>query len=254
MKMDSRLARGPNVIGATGGSGTRVVARIVRHGGMFIGTDLNSSEDAIGFGEYSDRWINTFMSCQDSNSPFAGKMVEDLRNLVEKHCSPVNKSGQPWGWKEPRSIYLLPFFHNQFPALRFLHVVRDGRDIAFSKNKNQLKKHGRVLLSLPERFMSTPVKAITLWSRINLRVADYGETRLGNRYLRIRFEDLCAQPVPTVERILALFGLAGDPAEIAKIEVASPSTIGRWQSQSPQTLAKVIRAGEVALSRFGYVE
>ena len=34
---------GPNVIGATGGSGTRVVARIVRHGGMFIGTNANGT-------------------------------------------------------------------------------------------------------------------------------------------------------------------------------------------------------------------
>ena len=43
---------GPNTIGATGGSGTRVVARIVREGGMFTGTDLNAYEDALPFGEY----------------------------------------------------------------------------------------------------------------------------------------------------------------------------------------------------------
>ena len=30
--------RGPYVIGATGGSGTRVVARIVREAGLFTGT------------------------------------------------------------------------------------------------------------------------------------------------------------------------------------------------------------------------
>ena len=32
---------GPCIIGATGGSGTRVVARIAREGGMYIGTNLN---------------------------------------------------------------------------------------------------------------------------------------------------------------------------------------------------------------------
>jgi hypothetical protein len=33
---------------------------------MFIGSDLNDSEDAISFGDYSDRWINTYMRYRDS--------------------------------------------------------------------------------------------------------------------------------------------------------------------------------------------
>ena len=57
---------GPYIIGGTGGSGTRVFARIVRRGGMFIGTNLNDSEDALDFGEYSDRWINVFLSREAS--------------------------------------------------------------------------------------------------------------------------------------------------------------------------------------------
>ena len=40
---------GPYVIGATGGSGTRVTARIVRAAGVYIGTELNPYEDAVAF-------------------------------------------------------------------------------------------------------------------------------------------------------------------------------------------------------------
>ena len=43
---------GPNVIGATGGSGTRVVARLVRQAGMFIGTNLNKADDPVAIGDF----------------------------------------------------------------------------------------------------------------------------------------------------------------------------------------------------------
>ena len=56
------LDTGPAVIGATGGSGTRVVARILRDAGLFTGTELNESEDAWKLGDYSDRWINGYLS------------------------------------------------------------------------------------------------------------------------------------------------------------------------------------------------
>jgi hypothetical protein len=39
----SLLSSPPNIIGATGGSGTRVIARIVRRGGMFIGENLSAT-------------------------------------------------------------------------------------------------------------------------------------------------------------------------------------------------------------------
>ena len=58
------LRDGPGVTGATGGSGTRVVARVMRRGGMFIGTDLNVSEDALDFAAFSDRWIDRYWAAR----------------------------------------------------------------------------------------------------------------------------------------------------------------------------------------------
>lgn len=249
------LNLGPAIIGATGGSGTRVVARIVRAGGMFIGTHLNVSEDALDFGAYSDRWINTFTEKRNVSSEAAidKKMTSDLKRILEKHCAPINESPQPWGWKEPRSIYLLPFFHSQFPNLKFLHVVRDGRDMAFSTNQNQLKKHGGALLNWREKLMSRPLQSITQWSRVNLMAADFGEKNLGEQYLRIRFEDLCSQPTPSIQRIFTFFGLTGDAQEIGRLELAPPASIGRWQNQNAKTRARLETAGETALRRFGYL-
>jgi hypothetical protein len=46
---------GPSITGATGGSGTRVVARILRSAGLYTGEKLNPYEDAVELGFYSDR-------------------------------------------------------------------------------------------------------------------------------------------------------------------------------------------------------
>ena len=108
---------GPVVVGATGGSGTRVVARILRDQGLFIGSELNESEDAWKLGDYSDRWINLYLSHHGDPLPLEVRsaMAQDLRLVLEEHCACLAE-GRPWGWKEPRSIYLLPFFHAQLPA------------------------------------------------------------------------------------------------------------------------------------------
>src|SRR6266478_4900669 len=56
----------PLVIGATGGSGTRVIARIAKLAGFNLGTKLNASEDALELYAFHETWINPFTSAQRS--------------------------------------------------------------------------------------------------------------------------------------------------------------------------------------------
>ena len=248
------MVPGPNVIGATGGSGTRVVARIVRSAGMFIGTDLNDSEDSLRFGDYSDQWINRFIAQPPPDLPgdLESEMDNSLEEAIRGHLSSIGAESVAWGWKEPRSIYLLPFFHSRFPALKFLHVVRDGRDMALSSNQNQLRKHGAALLAATELATDRPGQSIALWNRINLLRADYGENQLRDHYLRIRFEDLCSDPVPVIRQILDFFELPGDPRTMAGSEVHPPGSVARWRNESPEVLEELHEIGGAALKRFGY--
>ena len=254
--MIERFANGPYIVGATGGSGTRVVARILRRGGQYIGTRVNRFEDALGFGGFSDGWINSFLeqsaAWADPSGAMRAPMVEALRVLLEEHLKPLTDADRPWGWKEPRSLYLLPFWRAQFPNLRFVHVVRDGRDMAFSTNQNQLHKHGRALLGSGPAVSAEPMRSMALWSRINLLAADYGETVLGERYLRLRFEDLCAEPAETTRGLFEFLGLDGDGPQAVASEVQPPTSIGRWRGKDPGTVAELHRIGSEALHRFGY--
>jgi hypothetical protein len=245
------LELGPALVGATGGSGTRVVARIARSAGLFIGADLNESEDAIPFGAYSDRWIDRYLPFRSRplSADLELAMGDDLDAVLSEHCAPLGDECVRWGWKEPRCMYLLPFLFDRLPALRFLHVVRDGRDMALSSNQNQLRRHADA--AGIARDLPGPVRSIALWRWINLETATFGHARLGRRYCRIRFEDLCSHPAETASEILDFLALDGDP-ERAGALVASPPTLGRWRDADAALVSALEQEAGDGLRAFGY--
>jgi len=244
---------GPSITGATGGSGTRVVARIVRTAGLYTGEKLNPYEDAVELGFYSDRWIDRYVEAGgDVGAGTYAEMEADLRGVLADHLSIVTDGAVAWGWKEPRSIYLLRFWSETMPDVRFLHFLRDGRDMAFSENQNQLTKHGAAVLGDDLRKAKTHTRSIALWNRVNLAAADFGERELGPRYMRVRFEDLCAEPAATIGAILDFFGLEGD-AEAAAAEVRPPDSLGRWQLRRRKVIDELTETAGPALERFGYL-
>jgi Sulfotransferase family len=247
------VAAGPNVIGGTGGSGTRVIARIAESAGMFIGTDLGPALDARCLKPYLTRWINDYWPYWERRLPAESEeaMVGGLQVAVMAHCATLPPATAAWGWKAPRSIFLLPFLDRHLPNLRFLHLLRDGRDMAFSSIRAPLRNHGPAVLEPAEQSLPHALRAIVLWERVNVRAADYGEQRLGSRYLRVRFEDLCRDPVAGIRRILDFFGLPAMAEDLTQF-VETPVSMGRFRAENPRLVARLEDAGGAALARFGY--
>jgi hypothetical protein len=247
----------PLIIGATGGSGTRVVARIAQKAGYNLGIYINESNDALAFRAFNDCWINRFLESQGGRTRpgvETEQMTNAFRIALAHHLDGIGPQATFWGWKAPRSIYLLPFFHTQFPRLKFIHLLRDGRDMAVSKNQNQLHKHGAQVLSWRERyFKSEPLRSILLWAKVNLRAAEFGDTNLRENYLAVRFEDLCGAPVETTTRILRFLNVDLEAEPIARTEIAVPSSIGRWRKQPSRFISKMTAAARPALEKFGYL-
>jgi hypothetical protein len=241
----------PCVIGATGGSGTRAFARLAENGGLYLGSARNQFEDALPIERFLDAWLVPFWTGGGYLPPHPSPpgMDEDFAAALREQFAGHPDAG-PRGWKCPRSLYLLPFLAQRFPDLRFLHVVRDGRDMALSSNQLQLARYGTLVLPAAEQEWPEAERSIALWGRINGLAADLGE-RLGNGYLRVRLEDLCARPVEVTRRVFRLFGLPGDPREAARL-VESPASLGRWRSADPELAARLEEIGGGALRRLGY--
>jgi hypothetical protein len=256
----------PVVIFGTGGSGTRVLQVLTDHSGYYLGTNLNRAGDALDIGHFMRRWLDRYLGKTD----WIGKMItgsdkgrfgyplamaEDFAATLEDHRDAIEDPEALWGWKAPRTILIFPFVHELFPGMRAIHLVRDGRDMAYSRNQQQMRRHAPQLLDTSQNEQPEPMRSIAFWARVNLAAARYGEARLGSNYLRMRYEDVCGDPGTAVVQLLDFID---SPAprdsmrEVATEKIRPSTSIGRWREQDRAEIAALEGIGGEALRKFGY--
>ena len=256
----------PVVIGATGGSGTRAVHAALSALGLFMGERVNGAGDAMDYEPFLDQWINRLIARRNrldyGLNDLGWYQRWQVRRGFDKayrQYSVEHPDGQRWGWKNPRTMYVLPVIADRFPDFRFLHVVRDGRDMALSDNQNQRRKHYEALFGDQGTDRDTPEASAELWAAANMQAADWGEVQLGAHYHRIRLEDLCHAPQPTIEGLVEWLSLdLGDRAEeriaAACATIKTPGSLGRWQQGDAAEQQRITDAAHTALKRFGYLD
>ncbi|NDU78095.1 hypothetical protein GWI34_36670, partial [Actinomadura sp. DSM 109109] len=248
-------ARPPVVVLGTGGSGTRAVAEVMKAAGVYLGPKQNKASDSLEFKPFLVRWSTEYLTTSrwveaieaDPNADIAGpppEIVADLRAAIERQRQGIPSPDALWGWKNPRTTNLLPVLNAVAPEARTAQLVRDGRDMAYSKNQNLL---GDADVLTPEamRDAPAPVRLIALWSRMNLVNLAYMRRVKGDGHLVIRYEDLCADPATHAERLLTHLGVpvTDQVLEMARETVKLAPSTGRWREAPADELEAVLRAG-----------
>ena len=110
-----------------------------------------------------------------------------------------------WGDKTPDYVKRVRRIGRALPEARFVHVIRDGRDVALSHNKRIQR---RQLDHKP------PVPAGEMARRWRKRIdkARYDAESVGDRYIEIRYEDLVTDTEPTLRRVCELIEIDYSPA------------------------------------------
>jgi len=247
-------AREPVVIGGTGGSGTRVLASLAEHAGYFIGTNLHRSLDSLDMDRFCNAWLYRHLAAGGSisSSRKQATMDRDLDRALIWHRSAIPAADAPWVLKHPRTVLMLPYLHARYPRLKFIHVIRDGRDMAFSHNTRQSELYGDLLVPNAEDGQSSAEKSIRFWADSNLQAKRFGEATLAQNYLRVRLEDLCADPETEIRRMFNWLAAGDDRVQAACAIVKTPKSIGRWRTENDALLERIARIGATALDAFGY--
>ena len=220
-----------------------------------MGSRLNWAEDSEPIMEFYDAWLRPYLERDgafDAVQRTAADEQFDAR--LEEHLDGLDDPAAPWGVKVPRNILMLGYWQQRFPRFKFVHLIRSGLDMAYSDDRRQLHMVGDLVLTDEERGYDERLQSMAYWRRVNASAADFGERELAPRYLRIRFEDLCAEPA-RVCRGLGRFLNSPDPACVAQAgvrEISPPPTLGRWQHRPAEEVAELDRVGGGALERFGY--
>jgi len=132
---------------------------------------------------------------------------EDFCSVVEAfHTEYARVQGKPrWANMDIATLDNMHIANRWFPDARFLHIVRDGRDVALS---NQSTPYG----------LGNIAECAEAWARrlkINLRMGDI----LGpDRYLAFRYESLILDTESTLRRICDFLGVTFSPQMLAYSE------------------------------------
>lgn len=164
-----------------------------------------------------------------------------------------------WGDKTPSYTDRIDVISRLFPAARFIHLVRDGRDVALS--------HKHIRWGTPD------VGRVAVRWNFTTMVADKIGQMLGpSRYMRVRYDDLVRAPETALAAITRFLDLPFDPAMLHHAECAAGalpadslawhqnsvrpadcSHIDRWRAElSKAEIAIFEENAAPALRRFGF--
>jgi hypothetical protein len=253
-------------VGGVGGSGTRVIAQVLDALGVYLGEDLNEALDNLWFTllfkhrEILDFPPDRFACHHDlfvAAMQGAAAPVGDADSLRERLLgyeraglhdanwlqarwdslrAPRAGAGRaPWGWKEPNTHMVLERLLALQPGLRYVHVMRNGLDMAFSGNQNQLRLWGP--RALGSRYGTGPGASLAFWRWAHERVFAFA-ARFPGRVLILDFDRLCRGPVEELARLGRFLDLPVDRARCAELAslVRTPSTVGRYRAADPALL------------------
>jgi len=250
----------PVFIGGTNGSGTRVYAQLLELAGVFQGLQKNYAFEPENIIQYTRLLVPEFIKNTRGPTYDLDNIAQDIRVEMEGwiHKFGLELQGEcppgffRWGWKHPRNLFLVPLLNSVFNDCYFVHVLRDGRDMALADNRGDV----RILYEyIVQPKNPDPIDCTYFWSVVNSEVADWCEENLGERFVWSRFEDLCADPYDELKRIADIMGLelnSSLPERCAKI-VRKPSSLGRWREEPAEMQSRLNAAGAIGLRRFGYV-
>jgi sulfotransferase family protein len=254
----------PIVVFNASHSGSRLLASLLRQLGVFMGADLNESGDSLPV-------FDLVRYLVESHAPNFSRLMQDgdeaLPRLV-RQAFLAHLAGrpphQPWGWKLCETGLVLPVISRIFPKARLIHLVRDGRDVAFSPfvapkapfwrkvyfGSDKIRRWNGLAMTQRAYRAHGHVFNAARWVHV-VTVGRAQGAMLGERFYEMKYEDLTADPGRELARLAAFLGIDG--AISADVTSGVRATgVGKWRQRPAREIAEVRAVLEPTLSSFGY--
>ena len=236
----------PAIVFCKSHSGSRYLVSLLQAAGLFMGTHLNDSGDTLDLVPLV-RYL-VIRHDPDFAAALAGQdpMLQDMMLAAfAGHLAGLDRqSARRWGWKLCETTFALPVFARLFPRGRFIHLLRDGRDVAFSDHTGPTDDFWRkVILGRADirRWRGLALDGPSYRRRPHLFNAQHWLASVGRGHdfmgshgsscLEIRYEDLCLDFPATAKRVLAFLELAPG-IELPRPDPAlALESIGKFRSQ-----------------------
>jgi hypothetical protein len=253
-------------------SGSRLLVRALEGQGLFMGAERNESEDAIPIVPIVEacvlRYYPDFGQLWASHGLEVADLAAAMASAFERHLVGYDPTiGRQWGWKLCETLYALPFFAFLFPQAKVIHLVRDGRDVAWSDHvapelpfwrkvyfNTEKVQHwrGRALTNAAYERASHLYNALHWMNSVEQGRA-YGNM-LGERYKEVRYETLCADCTGTMASLLDWLGVPVDSSALDRLTATIyDHSIGKHRNMPRRKNQAVLRLVEPTLASLGYL-
>ena len=137
----------------------------------------------------------------------AGDGAAAVRTFFDAYAARQGKAR--WGDKTPAYMLAVQRIGRTLPESRFVHLIRDGRDVALSQSARALNEQ------------PPPAEQAARWVKRIRKSRDQAQTLKGARYVETRYEDLVRDPEPTLRRICEFIELDWDSGVLTYHERAA---------------------------------
>jgi hypothetical protein len=173
-------------------------------------------------------WVNALA---ESDRPQHDRawLQQRARSLIAAAAGPP-RGDRRWGWKEPNTHIFLDRLASALPTLRYVHVVRNGLDMAYSANQNQLRLWGPLLMD-PQAAVPGPRAMLKYWCVVQRRAARIGAAMPG-RFLMLNYDAFCQAPddqLPALGRLLDIPVDASASGAVRSL-MRPPESLGRFKA------------------------
>jgi hypothetical protein len=231
--LSEQLATGPVFVVGAARSGTSwVYDMLVAHpevAGAFE-TWMFTRDLGLGTLFHDSHWTRDYP--EGYTGPPAGlgqlmsrdEMVADVRALAGRWLARAIGPGNRFlVEKSPPHLHVLSLIAEVFPSARFVHVLRDGRDVVVSIGA--AARSWNPAWQRPGRRMVTHY---ALAWQAEIAVVREASTDLGDRYLEVRYEELRADPRAGYRELLRFCDIPCDDALVE--EIVGATDLGRLKT------------------------
>ena len=247
----------PVVVMGRGHSGTRIMAWALEALGIRLGTLKTKTT-----GDCQDRRFTGIIKKLARRTlhlpatyPPSRRDLKTFQKAVHKYLEWMGDNKPAWGWKFPETYLIGTIVDAVFPSARYIHMIRDGRDLAFKYHLTDDPNRGlgRTLLDhLDAVDQPDHIQAALSWD-FQVKRFDALADSLGDRLHTLTFEALCHNPLEEMERIASFLGVPmTTKCETYLKDHVNPAKIAQFSNEDSAKVAEVEKLIGETLDRYGY--
>ncbi len=247
----------PVMLMGRGHSGTRVLSFACMHLGIQLGTSAAT-------GDADDRTFTRTIKKIAVRNLASGApdqiREQDLirfQNAVYKYYKKIGSPRTLWGWKFPETYLIGDCIARTFPRARYIHLVRDGRDLAFKQHLTDDPNRAlgkRLLTHLDAMNLPHHLQAAMSWAYQVDRFDNFRTTLNADQVLDMKFEDICREPMAAMQSVCTFLKIPMTKScENYITKHLDLGKIAQYKNEDPEKITAIENAISSTLKRYHYL-